>query len=136
MMSNVSVMRLPDSPSPSRQGARPPWAVLAAALTVFLLYGAAAIAYMASLGRTETIAGLRACGRDVGGVPFAALEGALRTACEPALDETLLLTVGDEKARGRRRDAGFTVDVDALSAAARRAGRSGSPFADLMERRR
>jgi vancomycin resistance protein YoaR len=124
----------PASPpaAPEAQPARPIALVAVALSAVALVAGA----YVWSLRRPVTIAGLRAGGVDVGGVPFDALDETLARVADKILDEKIVLVAGDRERRSTRRELGVVVDRERLRRALIDAGRSGWPLEDLADRAR
>lgn len=119
-----------------KQGGRALWLVMLVAGLGLTVYGAAAWTYLRAVRSTETVTGLRAAGRDVGGVPFSSLPERLAQLGDAALDEPMTLRVGGVSARLSRREAGFIVDVPAFTAHVEHAGKTGNPFLDLPLRDR
>jgi vancomycin resistance protein YoaR len=135
--SPAGVAAAPDEAAPpvapeAQPGARP-IALVAIALSAIALVAGA---YVWSLRRPMTIAGLRAGGVDVGGVAFDALDGALGPVVDRVLDEKIVLVAGGSERRSTRRELGVVVDRERLKAAIVAAGRSGWPIDDLLERAR
>jgi vancomycin resistance protein YoaR len=96
----------------------------------------AAGSYAWSLAAARTVTGLRAGGQPIGGVAFAALDGAIDPVINGFLDGKIVLAVGKDERVARRRDVGFVVDRKEALERVRRAGRSGNPLDDLWLRAR
>jgi vancomycin resistance protein YoaR len=111
------------------------WARLLAAGGVVAFFAIAA-AYAYSVRSTVTIAGLKAGGQPIGGVPFGELDARMAKAIEGFLDDKIVLVVGREEHRASRREIGFVVDQGLLVREAKEAGKSGNPLKDLVARSR
>jgi vancomycin resistance protein YoaR len=89
-----------------------------------------------SLKSPRTIAGLRAGGQPVGGVAFAALDGALDKVADGWLGSRITVAFGKDERTVTRRELGFVVDRAAARSMVVAAGKSGNPFADVVTRSR
>ncbi len=87
-----------------------------------------------SLRTPRTVAGLRAGGQPIGDVAFATLDGALDRVAGGYLDSPIVLAFGKDERVVKRRELGFVVDRAAARQLVEAAGKSGNPFADVVER--
>src|SRR5262249_21525617 len=94
------------------------------------------VAYALSLRAPRTIAGLRAAGEAVGGVPYGRLDAALDRVSDRFLDSRIVLAFGHDQRVVKRREVGYVVDRASAKELIVRAGKSGNPFADVALRSR
>jgi vancomycin resistance protein YoaR len=135
IFNGVKLPQFPPPPPMTTRVVRDRWARPLAAGGVVALFAVVG-AYVWSVESPVTIAGLKAGGQPMGGVPFSELDAKMGPAMEAFLDGKIVLAVGKDEARATRREVGFTVDKGALVEEAKSVGKSGNPLADLSARSR
>jgi vancomycin resistance protein YoaR len=87
--------------------------------------------YFSSVSAPATIAGVRVAGTSLGAIGFPDLDAKVAAAADHFLDETIVLKIGEQRVRARRREAGFVVDRKPLVDELRTLGKSGDPMIDI-----